>query len=192
MAENDYIAGNPLARDSSLLVVLSGCSGGGKSTLLNEMALRGYFVFPEPGRQIVKEEIFINGEALPWKDMSRFIDRCISRAIYFYNIANPSKIPTFFDRSIVDAISAFHTLYKPFPSTYKTILKKYKYHTTVFMVPPWEELFSHDSERLHSFSDAVAEYERLLKHYSQYGYETIIVPHGHVKERADFIETHLS
>lgn len=191
MTENDYVAGNPLASDSSLLVILSGCSGGGKSTIVSEMAARGCCVFPEPGRQIVKEEIFVDGDALPWKDMGRFIDRCLSRAIYFYNTANPSKTPVFFDRSIIDAVSALHALSRPLPSTYKNMIEKYKYHETVFMIPPWEELFSYDSERLHSFSDAVAEYKRLLRHYSLYGYKTVIVPHGSVKERADFIETRL-
>jgi predicted ATPase len=39
------------------LVVISGCSGGGKSTLLAELAQRGYGVVEEPGRRIVREEL---------------------------------------------------------------------------------------------------------------------------------------
>jgi predicted ATPase len=34
-------------------VVISGCSGGGKSTLLAELARRGYRTVEEPGRRIV-------------------------------------------------------------------------------------------------------------------------------------------
>jgi putative ribosome biogenesis GTPase RsgA len=34
-------------------VVISGCSGGGKSTLINELRRRGYRVVEEPGRRIV-------------------------------------------------------------------------------------------------------------------------------------------
>ncbi|MPT22826.1 MAG: ATPase, partial [Starkeya sp.] len=37
-------------------VVISGCSGGGKSTLLTELARRGFAVVEEPGRRIVAEE----------------------------------------------------------------------------------------------------------------------------------------
>ena len=66
MDEAEYRAGNPPINGSPMLVVVSGCSGGGKSTLLAEMARRGYLVFPEPGRQIVKEELFIGGDGLPW------------------------------------------------------------------------------------------------------------------------------
>jgi predicted ATPase len=35
-------------------VVISGCSGGGKSTLLKELAKRDHDVIDEPGRRIVK------------------------------------------------------------------------------------------------------------------------------------------
>ncbi len=47
------------ARD--FFVVLSGCSGGGKSTLLAELGRRGFRTFAEPGRQIVKEQTAIGG-----------------------------------------------------------------------------------------------------------------------------------
>ncbi|HEY6332971.1 MAG TPA: AAA family ATPase, partial [Blastocatellia bacterium] len=50
-------------------VMISGCSGGGKSALIGELARRGYRVFHEPGRQIVKEQVHIDGPALPWSDV---------------------------------------------------------------------------------------------------------------------------
>jgi predicted ATPase len=37
-------------------VILSGCSGGGKSTLLAEFGRRGHSIVEEPGRRIVKQE----------------------------------------------------------------------------------------------------------------------------------------
>src|SRR5690349_6338919 len=40
-------------------VVISGCSGGGKSAQLDELAARGYRTFPEPGREIIKEQTSI-------------------------------------------------------------------------------------------------------------------------------------
>ena len=48
------------------LIVITGCSGGGKSTLLAELAGAGEQVFEEPGRQIVKEQDLIHGPAQPW------------------------------------------------------------------------------------------------------------------------------
>src|SRR5690349_20035932 len=41
------------------LVIISGCSGGGKSTLLADLARRGHAVREEAGRQVVKEQLYI-------------------------------------------------------------------------------------------------------------------------------------
>ena len=50
--------------EQTVRVVISGCSGGGKSTLLAELGARGYAVFEEPGRAIVKEQLVSGGDAL--------------------------------------------------------------------------------------------------------------------------------
>src|SRR5947208_13712313 len=46
-------------------VVISGCSGGGKSTLLIELAKRGCASVDEQGRRIVKGELEGEGSVLP-------------------------------------------------------------------------------------------------------------------------------
>jgi predicted ATPase len=61
------------------LVVISGCSGGGKSTLLAELGRRRYAVVEEPGRRIVKTEIHSNGTALPWIDPKASFERFETR-----------------------------------------------------------------------------------------------------------------
>jgi predicted ATPase len=48
------------------LIIISGCSGGGKSTLLSELTSIGYSVIPEIGREIVKEQVRTNGIITPW------------------------------------------------------------------------------------------------------------------------------
>ena len=45
-------------------VVLSGCSGAGKSSLLSELERRGFSIYEEPGRQVVKEQLYIGGPQL--------------------------------------------------------------------------------------------------------------------------------
>ncbi|WP_342236107.1 AAA family ATPase, partial [Inquilinus sp. OTU3971] len=61
-------------------VVISGCSGGGKSTLLAELGRRGHEVVEEPGRRIVKQERETGGRALPWVDGTAFARRGRARA----------------------------------------------------------------------------------------------------------------
>jgi predicted ATPase len=191
MGEADYVAGNPRWSGSPRLVVVSGCSGGGKSALLDAMAARGYQVFREPGRQVVKEELLIGGEALPWVNELRFAERCIARAAHFFNLARPEAGPVFFDRSIVDAVAALERN-GPVPAYCAEAARAYRYGPRVFMVPPWRELFAADAERRHGFEAAVAEYDALMRAYPAYGYATVVVPKADVAARADFLEAELA
>lgn len=56
-------------------VVISGCSGNGKSTLIAELGRRGHTVVEAPGRRIVREELKAEGSALPWIDETAFARR---------------------------------------------------------------------------------------------------------------------
>ena len=66
---------------SNHLVVISGCSSGGKSTLLTELLQRGYATVEEPGRRIVREELLGAGRALPWVDEIAFARRTVALAL---------------------------------------------------------------------------------------------------------------
>ena len=61
-------------------VVISGCSGGGKSALLEELGRQGCPTIEEPGRRIVKEQLLVGGTALPWTDKVAFARSCIAMA----------------------------------------------------------------------------------------------------------------
>ena len=191
MAEDEYLAGNPALNGSDRLVVVSGCSGGGKSSLLREMAARGYPVYPEPGRQIVKEQLFIAGDGLPWDDALKFVELCLSRAMYFYNTAQPGDRPALFDRSIIDNVAGLQRIGYDLSPSLSEAVQRYRYARRVYMTPPWPELFAHDAERRHTFEEAEAEYESLLTAYPTYGYEVVVIPKRSLRARADFLEKEL-
>lgn len=191
MYEDDYTPGPKTGDGHNRLVVISGCSGGGKSTLLGELAQRGHAVFPEPGRQIVREQTLIGGDALPWMDMDGFVAQCVARAIHFHTQARPEAGPVFFDRSLIDAVAAFEAGGRALPASYRNAVELCRYASVVFLAPPWENLFTSDNERRHAFPDAVSEYERLLRAYTAYGYEPVILPKASVTERIEFVEAEL-
>lgn len=164
-------------------VVISGCSGGGKSTLLSELVQRGYSVVLEPGRQIVKEQIAIEGDALPWTNLRKFLDLALSRYLFQFNSQRESQNFVFFDRGIIDALQ----LNQPQPEYFRHAASKFRYNRLVFLVPPWEEIFTSDPERQHSFEAAKKEFDELMVKYKDYGYETVLIPKVGVKERVDFI-----
>ena len=182
IVNTDYTPGNPKA--AGKLVVISGCSAGGKSTLLAELQRRGYPVAEEPGRQIVRDEHFVPSGALPHEDPIRFGWKCLERCIYFFNTARPEPV-TFFDRSIVDAVANLRVRGVPDLEPY---LEKYRYAETVFLAPPWPELFETDGERKHGFDAALEEYELLEAAYQEAGYTLVYLPKTGIASRADFLQ----
>lgn len=166
-------------------VVISGCSGGGKSTLLSELRRRGYAAVEEPGRRIVQEETAKGGSALPWVDLEAFARRAIDVALADLEEAASRTGWVFFDRSLVDAVTALnHVGVDP---AAERICVAHRYHRTVFLTPPWPEIHSPDAERKLGWAEAVAEYERLVLAYPKLGYRTVVLPKTSVDERADAV-----
>jgi len=167
-------------------VVISGCSSGGKSSLLAELGRRGYAFVEEPGRRIVKEELEVEGSALPWMDRAAFARRCIALALSDCIAARRQKGRwVFFDRGLIDASVALqHLTGEP---ALEVLQQSHRFYRRVFLAPPWPEIYVLDRERRHSLETARVEYLRLLETYPSLGYETIILPKVSVHERADFI-----
>ena len=167
--------------------VLSGCSGGGKSTLLTALADRGYDIVPEPGRQIVREQLEKGGDALPWLDARAFAECVIERAVAAFDAVESNPAPVFFDRSFLDAISFLEDRIGDLPRVLHDLIRERRYSERIFMVPPWREIFVNDSERQLGFEDAVAEYGRLLETLPGFGYVPVVVPKAPIDERVDFV-----
>lgn len=168
-------------------VVVTGCSGGGKSTLLAELARRGHQVFPEPGRQIVKEQDWIGGDALPWDAPTKFAELALSRGLHQRITAAAAGGLAFFDRSIVEPLAGLERLGLPVPAHFRRAAEVCRYHETVFVAPPWPGLFRVDAERRHGFEAALAEYGPLTAAYIRLGYRLVELPKVAVAERADFV-----
>lgn len=175
---------------SDRFIVLSGCSGGGKSTLLEALRQRGHAVVEEPGRRIVQQELATDGSALPWQDLAAFARRAIDMALADREAMQDHPGLVFFDRGLIDAASALDA--HSGEPVLATLAAEHHYNRLVFLTPPWPEIYAGDPERRHGFDAAVAEYERLKSVYPSLGYEAIILPKVTVAERADFVLRRLS
>jgi predicted ATPase len=166
-------------------VIISGCSGGGKSTLLAELSRLGFATIEEPGRRVVREELTSGSDALPWSDLNAFVQRITAVAQLDYEGGRALPGPVFFDRGLIDAAVAFeHLTGEPIPAD---LSLRYRYSSPVFLATPWPELFASDAERRHDFASAVAEYDRLAAAYPALGYDVILLPRVSVAERLAFI-----
>lgn len=174
--------------------VISGCSGGGKSSLLEELGKRGYATVPEPGRRIVAEEQMGKGLALPWVNLAAFARRAITLATHDFHHAQTLHGPVFFDRGLVDAVSALlhTTVAEDERHQALALCTDYRYHPTVFMVPPWPEIYENDAQRKHDLTSAMEEYDRLCAFYPSLGYELIELPRQSICDRADLIVAHVT
>lgn len=176
----------PLVGDS-LLFVISGCSGSGKSTLIAALAKCGELVVPEPGREIVRQQLEEGGDGVPWKNAQRFIDLCAEQATRDFDTHAHLGRRVFFDRSFIDVAAAVERTGLRPPHGLELAVESKRYAPQIFMSPPWEALFQPDSERRHGFTDAVAEYDTLVPTYRRHGYELVLLPEASLTERVEFV-----
>lgn len=140
----------------------------------------------EPGRRIIQEEMRIGGQALPWIDMAAFLRRTIDVALNDHADAPRGNTQwVFFDRGLIDAAAAYQEL------TGDLLLNEFgqtcRYHSRVFLAPPWPEIYVQDEERRHDIDTAQLEFERLQRTYPAMGYVVSLLPKIGVAERADFV-----
>lgn len=167
-----------------MFVIISGFSSGGKSTLLAELARRGYPVVAEPGRRIIAEARAGDGRTLPWFDPSAFACRAMDMSVADFRAAQGL---TFFDRGIIDAAVAITAIGGSYPGP---IIASMRYDR-LFLAPPWPEIFVNDEDRRHSLEKALSDYERVRDAYLKAGYTPVMLPRHSVEARADFVLSEL-
>src|SRR5690606_23087169 len=131
------------------LYVITGGPGVGKTTLLNALVADGITTIPEVARTIIKEQLAIGGDALPWMNKARYTDLMLAASIQDYKrvVDRQPKGIYFFDRSVLDAVCYAEMVgYSISPSVMKEALTC-RYHPTVFILPPWREIYETDKER---------------------------------------------
>jgi predicted ATPase len=161
-------------------IVISGCSGGGKSTLVDALAGRGFPVVLEPGRRIVQ-----SGGPMPWHDPAGFARRAVALALDDWEQSAITSGTVFFDRGLVDAIEALRHVTGTEPP--EAVGLGARYDPLVFLAPPWPDLFAPDADRRHDLTTAIAEYERLHAAYPALGYRPVLLPDVSVADRVAFV-----
>ncbi|MDG0872499.1 ATP-binding protein [Paenibacillus thiaminolyticus] len=68
-------------------VIITGGPGAGKTTLLQEMQRQDYPYVPEVAREIIQAEMSSNGDALPWRNATKYRDIMLEKSIESYHAA---------------------------------------------------------------------------------------------------------
>ena len=157
--------------------VITGGPGVGKTTLLEALAQQGFPYVPEIAREIIREQVAQNGDALPWANIPAYTHLMLSRSVESFKQHQKQEAVLFFDRGIPDTLAY----------ELQHAVQDFRYNPQVFILPPWPEIYETDSERKQTYQEAVETYDVMLVTYQQLDYSPIIVPKGTPEERANFV-----
>jgi len=168
-------------------IVIIGGPGTGKSSVLNELIFRGHFCMPEISREVTLmaqkkgiDQLFLT-EPLLFSNLL-----LEGREKQYIDAHENENEMVFFDRGIPDVHAYLNFLETDYPEHFISKSKQYLYHT-VFMLPPWKEIYTSDNERYESYEQAVEIHYHLKKTYQEIGYHIITVPFGTIKDRTNYI-----
>lgn len=167
--------------------MITGASGGGKSTLIAALAELGYATQPEIGRRIVREQLACGGAALPWADRRAFRDALLERSLAAYDAWVSHAAPVFFDRSFAEALGYGALIGDPPTTAMWTEARARPFAQPIFVCPLWPEIFTADAERRHDLAFAQADLDATLDAYRALDCLLVDVPRAPVKQRAAFV-----
>lgn len=171
--------------------IITGGPGSGKTTIIEALKERGILCIDEVGRQIIQEQVRIDGDALHSKNQIKFRDLMLSRSIYLYEQVTEKESPIFFDRGIPELIGYCSLIKADIPDYIRNASRLYRYNQKVFITPPWKEIYQHDIERKQTWEEAVETYHFVADSYLEEGYQLIEIPQGTVSDRVNFILKHI-
>jgi predicted ATPase len=145
----------------------------------------GFRCFDEPGRKVL-----VSGSDEAKAQPEAFIDEMLMHSLRNYEDAHGSRL-AFYDRGLPDIV-AYAYRFKVSPERCELEATTNKYEATVFVAPPWQEIFVNDEVRRASFDDYLLFHRSILNIYKKLGYSIRVLPKSSVQERVEFIETTIS
>lgn len=168
-------------------ILITGGPGSGKTTLLNQLASKGFTVHNEVARRIIKEQMALQSSAVPWDDIYAFSELAKNKMLEEFPNQTMQQGLHFFDRGIPDLIGYMHLAKKTVPKVFYAALEQLNYSSRAFILPPWEKIYTADTERKETFQEAVKVYHSLRDTYLELGFSLVEIPFGTVNERLEKI-----
>jgi predicted ATPase len=166
-------------------VVVTGGPGAGKTTLLAELSARGYTTVEESARLVIAER---RARGLsPRPDALAFAEEILRRDIAKYVNQPRTSQWVFFDRGLIEALSMLHEAAPLAAVELEGMLASYPFHSTVFVLPPWEAIYARDAERDQSFAEALEVHAKVVRWYRSCGFVLDEVPRLPVGGRAEHV-----
>ena len=172
------------------IILLIGGPSSGKTTLMNHLESEGHICYPEISREVILKAREEGVDYLFLENPILFSERLLDGRIKQYEKATTEGKNVFIDRGIPDVVAYMDYIGDTYPEKFIAACETYKYDT-VFLLPPWEEIYTSDAERYESYEEASKIHHFLVDTYTKYGYDLHEVPKTSVEERFQFIINHL-
>jgi len=175
-------------------IVITGGPGTGKTSIVQKLEASGFFCFHEIIRSMTLEakkegnpEHFISNPLAFVSDPMLFNQKILRGRVQQFNRASEmSQSMVFFDRGIPDVLAYMNYFDQKYEAYFEKTCLDHQYDE-VLLLPPWEDIYVSDNERLESFEEASDIHEHLKEVYQSFGYNPISIPKGTVKERTSYI-----
>ena len=168
-------------------IVITGGPGTGKSTVIDELIKLNYACMPEISRKITLDAKRNGVDQLFLKEPLLFSQLLLDgREGQYIQASRRNSDIIFFDRGIPDVHGYMNYLGVDYPINYIEKSQEHRY-SNIFMMPPWEEIYTTDNERYESFEQSLAIYNHLKKTYLHLNYDIVEVPIGSIHKRVNFI-----
>lgn len=161
-------------------IVITGGPCSGKTSIIEALKQKGHYCFDEVSREII--------QSMNIKTSFKNID--FEETVFKKRKADYLNAPqgiSFYDRSMLDNIAYLRKNKHNIPKHFQEDCNNYRYHSTVFITPPWEDIYHKDNERLEDFEEAIRIFEALKKIYIESNYNLIELPRLSNKERIVYI-----
>lgn len=172
-------------------IVITGGPGTGKSSVIQELKIKNYYCFDEISRAVILEARQEGIEQLFLEQPIKFSERLLKGRLRQYRDAQSiAQDIAFYDRGLPDVLAYLDFFNTPYEDTFTTTCVNNPYET-VFILEPWEAIFTKDNERYESFEEALLIDKALKNTYKLLGYQPVVVPKCSVAERVKFIQQYL-